>query len=98
MARGKSRPRLRAVLRRHGLWRRPSRLRRFLRTHELRFTEGNRVEVFEHGKSGLSAMLEAIREARLRVHFETYILRRAAHALLPRLLDSGMEFRRLSCE
>jgi cardiolipin synthase A/B len=72
---GQSRPRLRAVLRRHGLWRRPSRLRRFLRTHELRFTEGNRVEVFEHGKGGLNAMLGAIRGARSRVHFETYILR-----------------------
>lgn len=72
---GESRARLRATLRRHGLVRRPSRLRRFLRARELRFSEGNRIELFDYGKSALDAMAEVIQAAAQRVHLETYILR-----------------------
>lgn len=41
----------------------------------LRFREGNAVTFYEQGRDALAAMLEAIREARTRVHLETYILR-----------------------
>lgn len=41
----------------------------------LRFTDGNRVRLFETGREGLHAMLEAIRGAEHHVHLETYILR-----------------------
>jgi cardiolipin synthase len=67
--------RVRAALRRHGLVRRPRALRRFLRRHGLRFTEGNRLRVFATGDVGLAAMLAAIEQARRRIHLETYILR-----------------------
>ena len=66
---------MRAVLRRHGLVRRPRPLRRFLRTQRLRFTNGNRLRLFASGDAGLAAMLEAIRSARRRVHLESYIFR-----------------------
>jgi cardiolipin synthase A/B len=65
---------LRAGLRRHGLVPRPAPIRALLRQHDLRFTEGNRVVLFERGRPALGAMLEAVRAARERVHLETYIL------------------------
>jgi cardiolipin synthase len=67
--------RLRAALRRHGLVRRPRALRRFLRRHQLRYTDGNRLQLYAFGDAGLAAMLAAIESARRRVHLETYILR-----------------------
>lgn len=74
-ARSGSSDRVRAALRRHGLVRRPRTLRRFLRRQGLRFTEGNRLQIFTTGAAGLAAMLAAIEGARRRVHLETYILR-----------------------
>lgn len=67
--------RLRATLRRHGLVRRPRPIRDFLAREGVRFTEGNRVEVFEDGAAGLAAMLAAIERAEKRIHLETYIYR-----------------------
>jgi len=67
--------RLRAGLLRRGVVPRPSPLRRLLRPREVRFTGGNRLELFRDGASGLEAMLEAIDGARRRIHLETYILR-----------------------
>lgn len=67
--------RLRATLRRHGLVRRPQALRRFVHARGLRFTDGNRLVVFDNGADGLAAMLSAIQNARLRIDLETYILR-----------------------
>ncbi|MEO8601458.1 MAG: phospholipase D-like domain-containing protein [bacterium] len=67
--------RLRAALRRNGLVRRPEILRRYLRRHGLRFTEGNRVHIFATGDAGLAAMLTAIEGGTQRIHLETYILR-----------------------
>jgi cardiolipin synthase len=55
--------------------RRPKAIRRWVRERALRFTDGNRVDVYEDGARGLEAMLAAILEARRRVHLETYILR-----------------------
>jgi cardiolipin synthase len=69
------RGRLRRGLRRHGLVRRPEAVRAMLASRALRFTEGNRVDVFDNGADGLDAMLAAIRTAKTRVHLETYILR-----------------------
>ena len=66
---------LRAGLRRHGLVRRPTAVLRLTRAHDLRFTDGNRIALYDTGRSGLDAMLEAIEGARERIHFETYILR-----------------------
>ena len=67
--------RLRSGLRRHGLVRRPEVVRALVRSRRLRFTDGNRVEIFDTGREGLGAMLEAVQEARDRIHLETYILR-----------------------
>ncbi len=67
--------RVRAVLRRHGLVRRPRPLRQFLRAHQLQFTSGNRFQLFDNGAAGLRAMLAAIERARRRIHLETYIFR-----------------------
>ena len=67
--------RVRAAIRRHGFARRPDALRRALRARELRFTGGNRLRLFANGEEGLKAMLAAIRNARRRIHLETYILR-----------------------
>jgi cardiolipin synthase len=50
-------------------------IRSLVRARRLRFTEGNRVEIFGTGREGLAAMLEAVEQARDRVHLETYILR-----------------------
>jgi len=96
----RARGRLRATLKRHGILRRPSRLRRFLRARELRFTTGNRVEIFDYGKAGLAAMLEAIGQAQSRVHLETYILRsdgtgRSFFAVLAERARSGVDVRLL---
>lgn len=74
-ARAASAHRVRAALRRHGLIRRPRALRRLLRRRGLRFTEGNRLQIFSTGSAGLAAMLAAIEAAQRRVHLETYILR-----------------------
>jgi len=70
-----ARPRLRSPLRRHGLVRRPAAIRELTRSRVLRFTEGNRVTLYENGRAGLAAMLEAIHGAKRHVHLETYILR-----------------------
>lgn len=67
--------RMRAALRRHGLVRRPVALRRYLRRRGLRFTDGNRIQLFTSGDVGLAAMLAAIEGATRRIHLETYILR-----------------------
>ncbi len=67
--------RLRAGLRRHGLARQPTALMRLTRAHDLRFTDGNRIALFDTGRAGLGAMLDTIDTASERVHLETYILR-----------------------
>ncbi len=70
------RPRgLRAGLRRLGLVRRPTAVAALTRAHDLRFTDGNRIALYETGRPGLDAMLDAIEAARERIHLETYILR-----------------------
>lgn len=69
------RRRVRSGLRRHGLVRRPRAIARLSRLHQLRFSDGNRVEAFSLGADGLAAMLEAICAAERRIHLETYILR-----------------------
>lgn len=71
---GPRRP-LRSRLRRHGLARRPEAVRAFVQSRRLRFSEGNRVELFDTGREGLGAMIAAIEAAMTRVHLETYILR-----------------------
>ena len=67
--------RLRAGLRRHGVIPRPPEIRRLLRASDVRLTRGNAVELYVDGGAGLAAMLEAIRAARRRIHFESYIFR-----------------------
>jgi cardiolipin synthase len=67
--------RLRAGLRRHGVLPRPRELRRLLRANDLRFTFGNSIELYEEGRAGLDAMLQAVAAARRRIHLETYIFR-----------------------
>ena len=67
--------RIRSGLRRHGLMRRPPEIRRLVRAQNLRFTDGNRVDLFDNGHEGLSAMLAAIETASHYVHLETYIFR-----------------------
>ena len=67
--------RLRAGLRRHGIAPRPPELRRLLRAANVRLCEGNEIVLYSDGRSGLEAMLEAIRGARQRIHLESYILR-----------------------
>ena len=69
------RTRVRARLRRHGVIPRPAELRRMLRANDVRFTSGNALAFYQDGESGLRAMLATIREAELRIHLETYILR-----------------------
>ena len=71
-----------------------------MRDRSLRFTEGNRVELYETGRDGLAAMLEAIGAARLRIHLETYILRadetgRSFLAKLAERARAGVEVRLL---
>jgi cardiolipin synthase len=98
----KTKQRVRAALRRHGLVRHPRMLRE-LRRRGIRFTSGNRIVLFEDGAGGLAAMRAAIRAARRRIHLETYILRddetgrrflaaleeRAAAGVVVRLLYDG---------
>ena len=54
---------------------RPAAIVELIRDRSLRFTEGNRVDLYHTGREGLAAMLAAIESARRRVHLETYILR-----------------------
>ena len=54
---------------------RPGPIRALVRDRELRFTEGNRLELLTTGRAGLHAMLAAVERAERRVHLETYILR-----------------------
>ncbi len=54
---------------------RPAPVRDVVREPGLRFTEGNRVELFHFGRPALAAMLEAVEQAHRRIHLETYILR-----------------------
>ena len=54
---------------------RPRAIRALVRDRALRFTEGNRVELYDTGRAGLQAMLAAIECAEQRIHLETYILR-----------------------
>jgi cardiolipin synthase len=77
---------MRSRLRRHGLVRRPEVIRSLVRSRRLRFTDGNRVDLFDTGREGLDAMLAAILEARERIHLETYILR--ADSVGQRFLDA----------
>jgi cardiolipin synthase len=92
--------RLRAGLRRHGVIPRPAALENLLRASDVRFTRGNRVDLFRDGRSGLDAMLTAIAGARSRVHLESYIFRadetgqRFLRALTERAL-AGVEVRLL---
>jgi cardiolipin synthase len=65
---------------------RPAAIAELIRDRTLRFTEGNRVEVYDTGREGLAAMLAAIEGARSRVHLETYILH--ADATGRRFLDA----------
>ncbi len=46
-----------------------------MRDRALRFTDGNRIELYTTGRKGLRAMLAAIERAERRIHLETYILR-----------------------
>ena len=55
--------------------RRPRAILELVRSRALRFTDGNAVALYDTGRAGLLAMLEAIEAARERVHLETYILR-----------------------
>jgi cardiolipin synthase len=75
MSRGRRRHHFRSRLRGSGLVPRPRAIRELVRARELRFTDGNRVDLYETGRVGLQAMLSAIERARRRIHLETYILR-----------------------
>ncbi len=55
--------------------RRPAAIRALVRRRQIRFTSGNRIELFDNGRDGLAAMLAAIRGATRQIHLETYILR-----------------------
>jgi cardiolipin synthase len=92
--------RLRAGLRRHGVIPCPAALRNLLRASDVRFTRGNRVELFRDGRSALDAMLAAIEAARHRVHLESYIFRadqtgRRFLAALAERARAGIEVRLL---
>ena len=52
--------RLRAGLKRHGLVRRPDAIRGLVRSNALRFVEGNRVDLFDNGRDGLAAQVQAV--------------------------------------
>ena len=54
---------------------RPTAIRALVRDRALRWSEGNRVELFDTGRAGLQAMLQAVERAQRRIHLETYILR-----------------------
>jgi len=79
---------------------RPPAIAELIRDRSLRFTEGNRVELYDTGRTALAAMLSAVEGARRRIHLETYILR--ADGIGRRFLDalerrarSGVEVRLL---
>ena len=77
---------------------RPRAIAELVRTRELRFTDGNRVELYETGRSGLQAMLAAIERGKRRIHLETYILRadeigREFLAALTERAEVGVEVR-----
>jgi len=77
---------------------RPKAIVERVRDHRLRFTEGNRVEVYDTGRAALVAMLSAVENARRRVHLETYILRADVIGqlfidALERLARKGVEVR-----
>ncbi len=79
---------------------RPAAIAELIRDRTLRFTEGNRVELYDSGREGLAAMLAAIESARRRVHLETYILHADATgrrflAALERRARAGVEVRLL---
>jgi cardiolipin synthase len=87
-------------LRRHGLVPRPRAIRALMRDRELRFSDGNRVELYTTGHAGLRAMLAAIERAEQRIHLETYILRtdqigREFLASLAERAEDGVEVRLL---
>lgn len=88
--------RIHASLRRHGLLRRPKAVRELVRAGLVRFCEGNAIELYETGAGALDAMLEAIRGAQTRIHFETYILRTDITG--GRFLDALHERLRAGCE
>ena len=54
---------------------RPTAIRALVRDRALRWSEGNRVDLFDTGRAGLQAMLHAVERAQRRIHLETYILR-----------------------
>jgi len=90
--------RLRSSLRRHGIAPRPRELRRLLRAARVNIVEGNSVELYVDGASGLDAMLLAIAGARKRIHLETYTLRsdetgRRFFAVLAERARAGVEVR-----
>ena len=67
--------RIRRGLRRRGLVRLPRAVRELVRGQQVRFTEGNAVTLYETGRAGIAAMLEAISHAREFIHLESYIFR-----------------------
>ncbi len=79
---------------------RPKAIVELIRDRSLRFTEGNRVDLYDTGREGLAAMLAAIESARRRIHLETYILHSDATGLrflgaLERRARAGVEVRLL---
>ena len=79
---------------------RPAAIAELVRDRSLRFTEGNRVDLYDTGREGLAAMLAAIEGARRRVHLETYILHSDATGrrfldALTRRARAGVEIRLL---
>jgi len=97
---GREHGRLVSGLRRHGLAPRPEPVRALVREPGLRFTEGNAVALYRQGRDALADMLQAVSEARRRIHLETYILRSDAtgRRFLERLAErarAGVEVRLL---
>jgi cardiolipin synthase len=102
MSRGRRRKAKRraSLLRRHGLVPRPKAIAAIVADPDLRFSEGNRITIYDTGRAGLDAMLAAVEGAKRRVHLETYILRadatgRAFLAALERHARAGREVRLL---
>ena len=54
---------------------RPKAIAAIVGDSDLRFSDGNRITVYDNGRDGLDAMLAPIEAAKSRVHLETYILR-----------------------
>jgi cardiolipin synthase len=79
---------------------RPQPIRALVRDRALRFSDGNRIELYTTGRDGLHAMLAAVERAERRIHLETYILRadqigREFLALLTERSADGVEVRLL---